>query len=207
MSTLLSEQTRAADLVGRYGGDEFLLVLPETSAEEAGRLAEKLRAALREQPFVTAAGEQVPQSVPASGSPPIPKMYPTPTGSIALADANLYASKRRGGDAVTGSEEERSLHDAEGGTFGLFESLVTAVDNKDRYTRRHSEEVTEYARRSAGSWASPRRVSGSCASPLCSTTSARSASPTASCASRDASRRRNTRSSRGTPSSARRSSP
>jgi diguanylate cyclase (GGDEF)-like protein/putative nucleotidyltransferase with HDIG domain len=141
---LLSEQTRAADVVGRYGGDEFLLVLPETSADEAGRLAEKLRAALREDPYVTAAGERIP--IRASfGIAAYPDDVPDANGLVALADANLYASKRRGGDAVTGSEEERLLRDDEGGAFGLFESLVTAVDNKDRYTRRHSEAVTEYA--------------------------------------------------------------
>ncbi len=144
VGTLLSEQTRAADVVGRYGGDEFLLVLPETTADEAGLLAEKLRAALREAPYVTAAGEQIP--IRASfGIAAYPEDVPDANGLVVLADANLYASKRRGGDAVTGSEEERALRDVEGGTFGLFESLVTAVDNKDRYTRRHSEEVTEYA--------------------------------------------------------------
>ena len=144
VGTLLSEHTRAADVVGRYGGDEFLLVLPETSADEAGLLAEKLRAALREEPYVTEAGEQIP--IHASfGIAAYPEDVPDANGLVALADANLYASKRRGGDAVTGSEEEWPLRDSEGGTFGLFESLVTAVDNKDRYTRRHSEEVTEYA--------------------------------------------------------------
>ncbi len=144
VGTLLSEQTRAADVVGRYGGDEFLLVLPETSADEAGRLAEKLRVALGEEPYVTAAGERIP--IRASfGIAAYPEDVPDANGLVALADANLYASKRRGGDAVTGSEEERPLRDDEGGAFGLFESLVTAVDNKDRYTRRHSEEVTEYA--------------------------------------------------------------
>ena len=144
VGALLSEQTRTADVVGRYGGDEFLLVLPETSADEAGLLAEKLRAALRDEPYVTAAGEQIP--IHASfGIAAYPEDVPDANGLVALADANLYASKRRGGDAVTGSEQDRQLGDAEGGTFGLFESLVTAVDNKDRYTRRHSEEVTEYA--------------------------------------------------------------
>jgi diguanylate cyclase (GGDEF)-like protein len=144
VGALLSERTRAADVVGRYGGDEFLLVLPETSADEAGRLAEKLRLALGEEPYVTAAGERIP--IRASfGIAAYPEDVPDANGLVALADANLYASKRRGGDAVTGSDEERLLRDDEGGAFGLFESLVTAVDNKDRYTRRHSEEVTEYA--------------------------------------------------------------
>jgi diguanylate cyclase (GGDEF)-like protein len=144
VAALLAERTRAADIVGRYGGDEFLLVLPETTATEAGLFAQQLRAALAEEPYVTTAGEQIP--IHASfGIAAYPEDAPDANGLVALADANLYSSKRRGGDAITGNEEERPLRDAEGGTFGLFESLVTAVDNKDRYTRRHSEEVTEYA--------------------------------------------------------------
>jgi putative nucleotidyltransferase with HDIG domain len=46
---------------------------------------------------------------------------------------------------VTGAEEEPLPNDDEGYAFGLIESLVTAVDNKDSYTRRHSDEVTKYA--------------------------------------------------------------
>ncbi len=144
VAALLAERARAADVVGRYGGDEFLLVMPETTAGEAGEAAEKLRAALAERPYLTATGEQIP--IRASfGIAAYPDDVPDANGLVAIADANLYASKRRGGDAVTGSAEERLLGEAEGSTFDLFESLVTAVDNKDRYTRRHSEEVTEYA--------------------------------------------------------------
>jgi putative nucleotidyltransferase with HDIG domain len=39
--------------------------------------------------------------------------------------------------------EQRRLR--ENGSFGFLDALITAVDNKDRYTRKHSEEVTEYS--------------------------------------------------------------
>jgi diguanylate cyclase (GGDEF)-like protein len=60
VAALLKEQTRSSDIVGRYGGDEFVLILPETTTAEAGALVEKLRAALVRSPYVTAAGERIP---------------------------------------------------------------------------------------------------------------------------------------------------
>ena len=146
MAELLRNQTRAADFVGRYGGDELLLVLPETGTVGAGAVAEKLRRVLAEAPHITPTGEQIPLYA-SFGIAAYPEDGRDASELVAVADANLYASKRRGGDAVTGAEEERPGHEdnAGGGAFDLFESLVTAVDNKDRYTRRHSEEVTALA--------------------------------------------------------------
>lgn len=142
---LLRKQTRAADFVGRYGGDEFLLILPETGTAGAGALAEKLRTVLAGAPHVTPGGEQIPLYA-SFGIAAFPEYGRVASELVAVADANLYASKRRGGDAVTGAEDGRSgQHDDGGAAFDLFESLVTAVDNKDRYTRRHSEEVTALA--------------------------------------------------------------
>ena len=43
VAQLLNTNVRAVDLAGRYGGEEFLLVLPETDADAAAALAEKLR--------------------------------------------------------------------------------------------------------------------------------------------------------------------
>ncbi|MBA3779518.1 MAG: diguanylate cyclase [Chloroflexi bacterium] len=43
VATLLRQNIRATDTAGRYGGEEFMLLLPETDVEEASRLAEKLR--------------------------------------------------------------------------------------------------------------------------------------------------------------------
>ena len=43
VASVLSSNVRTTDLVGRYGGEEFMLLLPETGADEAAALAEKLR--------------------------------------------------------------------------------------------------------------------------------------------------------------------
>lgn len=61
------------------------------------------------------------------------------------ADSNLYLSKRHGGDVVTRANEEETLERFAAGGFSMLDSLVAAVDNKNRYTRRHSEDVTSHA--------------------------------------------------------------
>jgi len=103
LAGLLKHQTRASDIAGRCGGDEFMLVLPETAAGDAVLLASKLRDELAEHPYLTPDGEQVP--VRASfGIAAYPEDGRDTVGLIAAADANLYASKRRGGNSVSCSE-------------------------------------------------------------------------------------------------------
>jgi diguanylate cyclase (GGDEF)-like protein len=53
VSSLLCQSVRQADVVTRYGGDEFALLLPETSLEQAMILAERLRVAVQQQVPVT----------------------------------------------------------------------------------------------------------------------------------------------------------
>ena len=50
VATLASTTVRSTDLVGRLGGEEFIVLLPNTSAEAGRRLAEKLRARLENAP-------------------------------------------------------------------------------------------------------------------------------------------------------------
>jgi diguanylate cyclase (GGDEF)-like protein len=104
VAALLKEQTRVSDFVGRYGGDEFLLVLPQTTRPEAATLVEKLRTALAEDPYVTEAGDKIPIRV-SFGIAAYPRDGRRTSDLVAVADANLYASKRGDDGAVAGSEE------------------------------------------------------------------------------------------------------
>lgn len=49
ISATAQEQCRQTDTLGRYGGEEFLMLLPETDLEQASALAERLRQAIAEQ--------------------------------------------------------------------------------------------------------------------------------------------------------------
>ena len=142
VATRLREQCRVTDIVGRTGGDEFLIIMPETRPDQAIAVTERLREALAERPFAAPDGTNIP--VRLSFGIAVHDGGDTHANElIAEADANLYASKRRGGDTITSGAEPDS--DETPGAFGMLDSLVTAVDNKDRYTRRHSEEVTRHA--------------------------------------------------------------
>ncbi len=45
-ATILNENTRNGDLAARYGGDEFAVILPEATMDEALSIAERIRAAV-----------------------------------------------------------------------------------------------------------------------------------------------------------------
>ena len=51
-SQLLQQRLRPSDYTGRYGGEEFMLVLPETSLEDAGNLANELRKSFAQIDFI-----------------------------------------------------------------------------------------------------------------------------------------------------------
>ena len=144
IASILVANARASDVVGRYGGDEFMLILSETDSLEAHLVVENMRAAIAERPFLTPTGEQIP--IHASfGIASFPQDSHGVNELVVAADSNLYVSKRRGGNAITGPGHADASDGCEKNSFGILESMVTAVDSKDKYTRRHSEQVTELA--------------------------------------------------------------
>jgi diguanylate cyclase (GGDEF)-like protein len=97
---LCSEETvRTRDRAGRYGGDEFVVVLPGTAAPGALRFAERARAHLGSIPFVF--GEVAVRASLSAGVATWPEAE-TATGEelISCADAALYLAKQGGRDRV-----------------------------------------------------------------------------------------------------------
>src|SRR3984885_6471387 len=93
-----------SDWVSRYGGEEFLIVLPETSHEGAVAVAEKIRTLISSTPFTTRAGDaRVTASFGvASTGPNGPDLTLKVDTLIRLADECLYRSKREGRDRTYG---------------------------------------------------------------------------------------------------------
>jgi diguanylate cyclase (GGDEF)-like protein/putative nucleotidyltransferase with HDIG domain len=150
----LREVCRDSDVVGRYGGDEFIALLPQTDAVGAQDFANRVAARLGEQHFQADSGSRIPIEM-AFGWAIYPRDADSALELLTAADANLYEYKHSGGLSRTPSRleaneqgriEVRKLKDrSAGGSFGVLDALVTAIDNKDHYTRRHSEEVTHYS--------------------------------------------------------------
>ncbi|MDP3723560.1 MAG: diguanylate cyclase, partial [Candidatus Omnitrophota bacterium] len=100
VARILQSSHRGSEVVGRYGGDEFLLLLPETGPVEAVVMAERLRRAVAAFPFaVTEAQHSVPVTV-TIGLAVYPEDGATAEALIAQADRRLYEGKRDGGNRV-----------------------------------------------------------------------------------------------------------
>ena len=99
ISGLLKEQTRRVDLLGRYGGDEFVLLAPEISLEAARAFAARLVAAAQVEPLRLGVGEYPwTLSVGAYCSHPEDRDV---REVIRRADMALLAAKRAGRDRAT----------------------------------------------------------------------------------------------------------
>lgn len=99
---ILRKCTRDVDLAGRYGGEEFCMLLTESTLEGAVEVAERIRSELR---AVSFEGEKVTVSIGAAE-------YPIDGESVELvlssADAALYEAKRAGRDRVSQAAREPS---------------------------------------------------------------------------------------------------
>ncbi len=99
LAALLAGRLRGHDLIGRYGGEEFLVIAPDTGPKEAIVLAESLRKTIASTPFATAEGD-IPLSVSIGISicPGIASR--TLEDMLKEADAALYEAKQTGRDKV-----------------------------------------------------------------------------------------------------------
>ena len=101
----IDAEVRASDVAARFGGEEFVILLPRTTSAEGQHLAERIRNAVAEVPFDLPGGGQVPVTVsvgiaefrPGVGNADLKSLG---EALIARADVALYAAKAAGRDRV-----------------------------------------------------------------------------------------------------------
>jgi diguanylate cyclase (GGDEF)-like protein/putative nucleotidyltransferase with HDIG domain len=95
VARLIEARSRQSNVVARYGGDEFSILMPEGSVEQAEILAERLRAAMEADPFLAAHG------VTASfGISSFPVHGAAPEEILRVAEAGMYLAKHHHGNCV-----------------------------------------------------------------------------------------------------------
>ncbi|MCP3955214.1 MAG: GGDEF domain-containing protein, partial [Desulfobacterales bacterium] len=96
IADVLKTCTRDIDLVGRYGGEEFCVVLPDIDLDTAAKIAERIRATIEK---TSCAGLKVTASLGVSS---MESTTHKPDELIDLADKALYAAKKSGRNRVVG---------------------------------------------------------------------------------------------------------
>ena len=92
MAAVILSSIRDTDAVARYGGDEFVIVLPDTGTELAGQVAERIRQKILRHHFT--GGRRLQLSLTASfGVAAFPKHASSPQQLIACADTAMYEAK------------------------------------------------------------------------------------------------------------------
>jgi diguanylate cyclase (GGDEF)-like protein len=144
VSAILRTELSQASVLGRFGPDEFLAVAPPECAHDLQPAVERLRTRLVDLSLQFGVSERLPLTVSA-GLARFPSHGAAATELLSAATVALGEAKASGGDQVCLAEDpaldRRSI---ERGSFDVLQGLVIAIDTKDRYTKRHSDDVARY---------------------------------------------------------------
>ena len=138
---LLEQKCRQSNVVARYGGDEFVILMPETGVEQAQILSERLRLWLATDPMLSEhhiTGSFGVASFPVHGL--------AAEDIIRAADAGMYVSKKAGGDRVATAEEPG--HD-QGSSVQrqLVSGYIEGFLQRERTGSEHVEELVSTLRK------------------------------------------------------------
>ncbi len=142
------EEVRETDHLGRWGGEEFLIVLAQVGWQEALAIAERIRLRVAALSFMKVSGAELPITV-CVGIACFPDHSETADGLVRCADNAMRHAKRDGrnrtrlyredADTITVDNSRQEIDWSAG--METIRALAAALDAKDSYTANHSESV------------------------------------------------------------------
>jgi diguanylate cyclase (GGDEF)-like protein len=99
VAQVIAISVRESDFVARYGGDEFVLMLPETNARRAVQMAERVRTRIANHRFTGGVGADI-RLTASFGVASFPDHATEAESLIELADAAMYEAKQHSKNTV-----------------------------------------------------------------------------------------------------------
>jgi diguanylate cyclase (GGDEF)-like protein len=156
LGTLVNKTLRSIDTLGRWGGEEFVVVLPEIDAERAMAIAERVRKTIAAHLFEVATGTHLTVSV---GIAAYPRDGTTRGELLDAADRAMYAAKWLGRNQTFNADDAvaKSIDRSDGAMsipderamMGAVDALALLVDARDKDTSEHSLHVAKMSKRVA----------------------------------------------------------
>lgn len=145
VADVLRRTTRTSDIIARYGGDEFVVVLPNTDRAGAVSMVDRITEAFSRERVRTGGGDDLPLAI-SVGLAVCPDDSRNKQELLAYADASLYEAKEASAGTLRLTRQEPAeLITYRDTPLGVLDVLVRGIDSKDRYTRRHSQQDAELA--------------------------------------------------------------
>jgi len=145
VATILRNASRTLDSIGRYRGDEFLMILPYTDGEKAKTIGEVISKQITQEGLRINEEINIPIRL-SIGVATYPFDSSLPQELISLADRSVCESKRSGRSVVSASVPEvAEFLTKERPPFAVLQGLVAVVNEKDSYTKAHSDLVTRFS--------------------------------------------------------------
>ncbi|HJX03016.1 MAG TPA: diguanylate cyclase [Dehalococcoidia bacterium] len=146
---IIRSSLRNIDMAFRYGGDEFAVIMPHTSAEDAFGVAERIRVRVSDQTYNPAS--LITTSI---GIASWPNDGLSPDDLVNAADKALYYTKQTGGNRTcmvsqmlpsAQTDHLDSVPPAEKETLNTIYALSATIEARDPYTYGHSKKVRAYS--------------------------------------------------------------
>ncbi|WP_198360523.1 diguanylate cyclase [Thermincola potens] len=146
---ILRENVRSDDIIARYGGDEFAVILVNAGPKKAARIAERISKHIANEPFNDPETVNVFYITASVGIATYPFDASNSKELIDVADKAMYLTKRTT-KAKTSSylaefeELEAQLTPSEKALLDTIKLLIQMLDSRDRYTWEHCRQVARY---------------------------------------------------------------